>query len=162
MQRMIHVLLIAFTLVLIPAAPTGAKNPAEPTKEVTRISCEELVPVLESQGFKATVARPHVVAAESHEGVRVFFFLFGEDESILAFAGFMADGDPNLVNVVNDWNSRMRYSRAYVTREGNAVLELDLDLSGGVTRDRIARFAKTARISVAAYAVHLGMQHQSQ
>jgi hypothetical protein len=159
MQRMIHVLLIAFTLVLVPAAPSGAK---EDGKEFTRISCEDLVPVLEGQGFKATVARPHVVAAESREGVKVFFFLFGEDENILAFAGFMSDGDPNLVNVVNDWNSRMRYSRAYVTRDGNAVLELDLDLSGGVTRDRIAHFAKTTRISVAAYAVHLGMQHQSQ
>lgn len=159
MQRMVHVLLIAFALALVPATPLGAKDV---TGEVTRISCEDLVPVLEAQGFKASVARPHVVAAESHEGVKVFFFLFGEDESILAFAGFMSDGDPNLVNVVNEWNSHMRYSRAYVTREGNAVLELDLDLSGGVTRDRISRFAKTTRISVAAYAVHLGTQHQSQ
>ncbi len=155
MQRLMQVLLVAFAMILVPASPAGAK-------EITRISCEELVPILESQGFKATVERPHVVSAESKEGLRVFFFLFGEDESILAFAGFMAEGDPNMVKAVNDWNSTMRYSRAYVTREGNAVIELDLDLSGGVTPDRVARFARTTRISIAAYAVHLRSQHEPQ
>lgn len=36
---------------------------------------------------------------------------------------------------VNEWNKSKRYSRCYLDKDGEPVLQLDLDLAGGITKD---------------------------
>jgi hypothetical protein len=48
---------------------------------------------------------------------------------------------------VNEWNRTKRYSRSYLDEEGDPFLELDLDLAGGVLKERIVDFLSTCRQS---------------
>ena len=48
---------------------------------------------------------------------------------------------------INDWNRTTRFSRAYLDGDGDPVLELDLDIVGGVTEARIQDFIKTCYVS---------------
>jgi Putative bacterial sensory transduction regulator len=59
--------------------------------------------------------------------------------------------NPTLASV-NEWNQKNSFSRAYVDKDGNAVLENDLVLTGGVSSDSIELFVKTFRDSVARWA----------
>ena len=47
----------------------------------------------------------------------------------------------------NEWNKTKRYSRTYLNEDGNPCLELDLDLVGGVSKERILGFLTTCRAS---------------
>jgi hypothetical protein len=46
---------------------------------------------------------------------------------------------------VNAWNKTKRFSRSYLDDDDHVCLELDLDLAGGVTPDRVRDFLKTCR-----------------
>jgi Putative bacterial sensory transduction regulator len=59
---------------------------------------------------------------------------------------------------INDWNAGKRYTRAYINKEGNPVLEADLDLEGGVSYGAIAEFFKTWVTSVKLFTQHIGLQ----
>ena len=50
---------------------------------------------------------------------------------------------------INAWNAGKRYSRSYLDEEKDPCLELDLDLAGGVTRERIVDFLLTCKQSLA-------------
>ena len=54
--------------------------------------------------------------------------------------------------VVNEWNQTNRFSRAYVDKDGNATIEDDLILTGGVTRENVEIFVKTFRDTVSRWA----------
>ena len=48
---------------------------------------------------------------------------------------------------INAWNAGKRYSRAYLDKDNDPCLELDLDLAGGVSKARIADFLHTCKVS---------------
>jgi formylglycine-generating enzyme required for sulfatase activity len=52
----------------------------------------------------------------------------------------------------NNWNASKSYSKAYLDDEGDVLLELDLDLKGGVTEANIINFFKLSEISIKAFA----------
>ncbi len=56
---------------------------------------------------------------------------------------------------VNEWNRSKRFSRAYLDREGDAVLTSDLDLEGGVSRGAVREFVNTFGSAVRAFRAHL-------
>jgi hypothetical protein len=60
---------------------------------------------------------------------------------------------------INEWNAGNRYSRAYLDKEGNAVLESDLDLGGGVSYGAVAEFFKTWVLSVKLFTQHIGIRN---
>ena len=64
----------------------------------------------------------------------------------LMFRAAFGDGNATMKKV-NDWNKKMQFSRSYLDDDGDPVLELDLDLDGGVTKKRIIDFFKTCRTS---------------
>lgn len=76
--------------------------------------------------------------------------LVGSDGTSLQFYAGFSGGGSSLAKV-NKWNKDKRYSRSYIDDEGDPVLELDLDLTGGVTRERILDFLRTAKISFTAW-----------
>lgn len=55
----------------------------------------------------------------------------------------------------NEWNQRRRFSRAYLDAAGDAVLEADFDLEGGVTQEGIQEFFNTFFLSVQHFAVFM-------
>jgi hypothetical protein len=59
------------------------------------------------------------------------------------FYTFLKIKNQNILNIINDWNRNNYYSRSYVDQGGDPTLELELDLTGGVTEARILDFFKT-------------------
>lgn len=53
--------------------------------------------------------------------------------------------------MINDWNREMHFSKVYLDREGDPVLEMDVDLTGGVTEARIRDSIETFADSLAAF-----------
>lgn len=83
------------------------------------------------------------------EGFNCQIFV-SEDAESLQFHSSFADGTATLKRV-NEWNRTKRYSRSYLDDDGDPHLELDLDMCGGVTTDRIRDFFKTCRVSFEAW-----------
>ena len=55
----------------------------------------------------------------------------------------------------NEWNKRHRFTRAYIDDDGDAVLEADIDFTGGVTEANIKAWIKLYRDQLGAFAAFL-------
>ncbi len=56
---------------------------------------------------------------------------------------------------INEWNATKRYTRAYMDKDGDPVLEADLDIEGGVSYGAVAEFFKTWVTSVKLFVQHI-------
>lgn len=63
--------------------------------------------------------------------------------------------EDQMLRAVNQWNLEKRFSRSYVDKDGDPVLELDLDLHGGVTFERVEDFLTTVTKSLLAWTMHM-------
>ena len=134
----------ALLLVLV-TLPAAAEN-------IASLHSEQLMQLLSEEGYVPRLEEPRVVEVKI-QSLRTYFFIAEDHASIQAYAGFEAPGAG--LAEVNRWNRERRYSRAYIDDEGDPVIELDLDLVGGVSRERIADFIRTVRVSVTAFADHV-------
>lgn len=78
-------------------------------------------------------------------GQQVLLEGFLEDGLVVDFMTFYyvefpANATYGKLEHINEWNREARFSRAYVDQDGDAVLEFDLDLEGGVTLGAVHAF----------------------
>ena len=79
-------------------------------------------------------------------------------EVLALSAGFTLEGPADL-DLANAWNKDHRFSRAYVDEEGNIWLELELDLSGGVSLGAVRTFLELFRDhSLSDFMPHIGFE----
>ena len=128
-----------------PAAVSPAKADE---RVVLKLSTEELKALMSDEGYAVTIDGDGDLIWKI-DGYRALM-VFGKDHESIQFRAAFGDGNATL-RKVNDWNKRVKYSRSYLDNEDNPVLELDLDLAGGVTRARILDFLHTCRISFSAW-----------
>lgn len=76
--------------------------------------------------------------------------LFNREKDIQLYAGFEA-GRVTLTRI-NEWNKTKRFSRAYLDKNNNPVIEADLDFEGGATGESILRFIAIFAQSVEIFA----------
>ena len=81
--------------------------------------------------------------------------LFNKGKNLQFYASFKKKAT---MGRINDWNASKRYTRAYLDKEGDPVLEADLDLEGGVSYGALAEFFKTWVASVKLFTEHIGFQ----
>jgi hypothetical protein len=81
----------------------------------------------------------------------------GRCGSLQLFAGFSMRNPPTLQRI-NAWNQEKRFSRAYLDKDGDPVLESDLRLTDGVTRETVVSFLKIFEISLSAFATWIGFR----
>ena len=79
--------------------------------------------------------------------------LFNKGKNLQFYASFKRK---TTLGRVNDWNAGKRYTRAYLDKDGDPVLEADLDLEGGVSYGAVAEFFKTWVTSVKLFTQHIG------
>lgn len=127
----------------------------------TSITLEEMEGLLRSWGY--SYERREAAGAEYFrlrlEGLHALLFLFdcqdGQCRSLQLYAGFSMRRKPSLERI-NQWNQEKRFSRAYIDKDGDPVLEADLWIGEGVTEATIQDFLDTFRISLRAFAVWIG------
>jgi hypothetical protein len=132
---------LMLTLVLSAGAVT-----AQLYKKIER---RDLLKILSSEGYTATEAESERNVIWTLNGYKTLLLIAENMESIQFYVAF-SDSKATL-NRVNTWNKEKKYSRSYLDNDGDPVLELDLDLAGGVTRERIVDFLLTCRVSLSAW-----------
>lgn len=82
--------------------------------------------------------------------------LISRGDNVQFYAGFKLRRRRATLATINGWNASKRYSRAYIDKDGDPVVESDLDLSGGVSPRAVEEFLKTWRTVVPMFKTHIG------
>jgi hypothetical protein len=152
-RRRIGKVSLAGTLVvslLIGVALAPSVGVADGDRVVTAMTAEELRELMSDEGYSVTI-EPNGVVTWEVQGLQTQVVTADDHGSLLFHAAF--NGGNATLRKVNAWNRKERFSRSYLDEDGDPHLELDLDLSGGVTTDRIREFLRTSRTSFDAWCV---------
>ena len=153
--------LLMWALVGAQAAPI--KPPPKKSKVVIyqQLSVEQAMAVLAMKGFSATkLSSPDASGLQFEiQGATAWLTLLdrgtGVATEVFGYTVFELEGPVSLERV-NAWNATARHTRAYVNDQGQAVLECDLRLRGGVTSGSIYDFVDTFTRAVDGFARHIG------
>jgi hypothetical protein len=134
-----------FPFILFILAIVSKLISADPSiRIIAKLSSDELRQLLQSEGYSVRVDKDldtvwmidgkmcHIVASKSGSSI-AFFVAYKNSKTTLA--------------KINEWNKDKRFSRTYLDEDGDPVLQIDLDLSGGVTIERIRDFFTTCKLS---------------
>jgi hypothetical protein len=121
----------------------------EDQRVVSTLSLDEAKAVLEGSGYRIDKVDADGDILFLMDGRKVYWIFYGEaNDSVQIRFAWQRDGTSATEDRINEWNRTKRYSKAYFDHDGDPVLELDLDLAGGVTMARIKDFLYTAQVSV--------------
>lgn len=123
-------------------------------KVLTEVSPMEMTRILTSMGLEVE-ERKTAESGPDHplwfelSGYRTGLFLLNDNTDAQLYAGFR-----NKISneKVNEWNREHRFMRAYRDKDGEAVLEADLDFTGGVTEANLKAWIKLYRDLLIEYA----------
>lgn len=107
-----------------------------------RTTISELEKLMKMKEYDVTVDEEGDIEWNISE-YKAWIVVYDGGKSLLFHTGFV-DTETTLRHV-NDWNRENRFSRSYISDDGDPILELDLDLDGGVTLERIYRFLERCR-----------------
>lgn len=110
---------------------------------ITKITANELLAVMRQEGYSVEVDKDGDIVWTLN-GYKALMLI--PNGNSLQFYTSFAESKADLQRA-NTWNMNKRYSRCYIDKNGRACLELDLDLQGGVSMDRIRDFLSTCRDS---------------
>ena len=151
---------VGLSLLALGAALTSAQDVGvEQPKVLTSISAEEMTQLLDGllldyeQSTDDDGDPIFIIRFADYSGVLVFYDVTDGSAGALLFQAFFTSGEEAFpLEMVNNWNTARRYTRAYVDADGDAALESDLDLAGGVTEETIRRFIRTFSTSLPGFA----------
>ena len=139
----------------VPAAdiqPPTEGRPQEPlvAEVFTSITIDRLEALLDAHGIvtRRTQVGEGAYLKFNIGPFKALIFPYGSmpDFSSLQFhIGFKARPDQQ---AVNRWNQENRYGRAFLDAEGDPILQYDIDLEGGATKEVILEAQKTFRTLV--------------
>ena len=104
---------------------------------VSPTSPQAIVNALQNAGYKATLGKdntgdPLIDSSSGGSNFSIFFFGCTQNKdcrTIQFFAGYSSH-KPSL-SLINDWNSKKRFGRAYISDKGAARIEMDVDMDDG-------------------------------
>jgi len=108
---------------------------------------ETLATILSTTGYKHEERKdeqgdPIIQVAPEETGATKIDFIFvgcGSDptcEDVLLRASF-DQGQPDALKVVNEWNRKNRWARAYVNKTQEPIIEMDINAYGGISKDSV-------------------------
>ena len=138
--------MVVAALCVLLSAPSHAQAAPE---VFDTLSEEKIVEIMKAEGYTVELepgdkdTDPDVLW--KLDGSNCLIFTYDKGHSIQFYVGF-TDTDATL-RKVNEWNRTKRFSRSYLDDEDDPCLELDLDLAGGVTKERLLDFFRTCKVS---------------
>ena len=127
-----------------PQRTAVESNQTQQVSVVTSTSTEQMEQLLKSQGYAYNIDE-YGDLVWMHEGYKSIIMISREKNNLM-FKAIFTDGGGNL-ETVNEWNQNVRYSRSNMSDDGDTILELDLDLDGGVTEQHVIEWLKVCRDS---------------
>lgn len=127
------------------AVPTQVPPPEDPGDRVILdgITIEQLESVLRQEGYTFERINGNVVGWKI-DGVKALLAVEG---TVLSFQISYGDVHPSYEKL-NLWNRNHMLSQTYLDKSGDPVLELDLNLRGGITLARLKSFLQGCRFSI--------------
>lgn len=132
-----------------PARVAQGGGIGETAPVVTNLSLDQLESLVRGMNLSPTREKGAALRFKLG-GFNVFLFTKGVDIQLYAWFS-----DKVGVAKLNDWNRTQRFCRAYVDKDGDSVLESDLDLEGGVTLENVKAFIDSYRSLLPVFARHL-------
>jgi Putative bacterial sensory transduction regulator len=113
---------------------------------IEKITKNELEKTLKEEGYAATsLPDSKYVIKWKIEGVETFLVVDPKGDCIQFY---VTCGNKMPAEKANAWNQDMKYSRTYINSDGDPSLCLDLDLAGGISRERLLDFLNTCKLSL--------------
>lgn len=140
-------LVCALALAAVPVLVPAAR--AAECETIDHITTVEMKEVLEEEGYRVTEVKENRLLRFKIEGTGVGIFVAENGRSIQFHAAWAGTGAT--MEKVNRWNRERKYSKAYLDDEDDPHIELDLELDGGITRERISGFLVTCKSSLAMF-----------
>ncbi|MDR1080760.1 MAG: YbjN domain-containing protein [Deltaproteobacteria bacterium] len=136
-------ILILVSAVLLAACSSSSSSSDRPCRAVTGIDPPRLLKIMKSMDLEAEEIKLGESSAVrwTLRGSRTTVLFLTEGESLQFYVAMVGTGATS--SFVNAWNKDWRYSRSYLDGDGDPVLELDLDLAGGVCEARIRDWLNT-------------------
>jgi len=138
-----------------------AASPAAGQSTITGNDVEEILRIARMHGKARLVEQkngnPQITGRMNGLLYQIFFLncTDGADcEDINFYLGFL-DIEPTL-EVINDWNYNKRFSRAYIDRDNDACVEMDLDLAVPVSVEYMESTFDLWSLIVTQFAEHVG------
>lgn len=130
------------------AQPEARRAPETPAGTINRITLEQMQRILQGRGYRAEPVpdnpQPRLLTGMSGKTATVT--LYSCDQGTCRSAQFRALFRPvDRVDMafVNAWNREKRYVKAYLTPANELMLEMDVDLEGGVTIAHVSESFRT-------------------
>jgi hypothetical protein len=127
------------------AAPVFAPRLAA-QEVLSEISNDQIQKLLETMGYEVEQAKDDVLrfAIEGHTAVIV------NKKTNIQFYSYFKKKKLDLKKI-NEWNATKRFSRVYIDKDGDAVIDWDVDLEGGTTSGALKESIRTYRMGVMAF-----------
>ncbi len=127
------------------------------------ITADEVAQVLQAKGFKAEITKdssgdPLIKSAA--DGTRYSILFYGckhtaRCSAIQFYAGFHLDKGMT-TDKINDWNRENRFGRAYIDKDRDPNIEMDLDVEHGFLTEGLANNLDTWGAVVPAFKKFIG------
>jgi hypothetical protein len=126
-----------FGTIMAGALALAACAPAE-AQQIRAQDPQTIVKAMQSAGYTANLGKdptgdPKIESGAAGAKFHVFFFNCTKNSdcrTVQFFAGYRKDGTVDM-NQINEWNRTHRFSRAYIDKEGDPVIEMDVNLDEG-------------------------------
>lgn len=142
--------LLALTVVAFLSAPQRAR--AEQGEIIKELSADSVGRILQALNLEYKEITPGT-----------YSFNLGGYKTLLINKGsnlqfYVSFKKKTTLPRINEWNAGKRYSRAYLDKQGDPVLESDLDLQGGVSYGALREFIDKWLKLVKLFTEHIGFQ----
>lgn len=132
--------------------------------ELVTASPQVIAQIVKSQGLPAEIKTPsgeNPYIESTHSKLKFLIIFMNCDDNkrncktIQFYMGYN-DAKDTTLDQLNDWNREKRFARAYRDEEGDAVLEMDVDLDfNGIPRENVGEAINTWKSLVDAYQTHI-------
>lgn len=101
---------------------------------------------------------PLIAGTSGEQSYVVYFYGCSEGERCVEvqFSAGFTTAEPVPLSQINAWNHDNRYGRAYLAPDGAAIVEMDVNLDGGICAETFADTADYWRLVLEAFPVHIG------
>ena len=141
--------LLSLTVFLLAFASASVAN-AQESQIVETITSEQMRSLFHDQGFSNVEIDSDDDLIVRMQGYGILVFVRGNNYSNIQYR-FSVAGTSTTMRDVNDWNRSKKFTKAYLDNDGDPVLEMDVDLDGGVTWKRIEDSILTYNQSLVAF-----------
>lgn len=115
-------------------------SPAAMAETFKKITTDQLERLMKAEGYSTKRDKDGDIVWTS-EGMRWAVMVSPKGTSITAR---FTVTDKTTIERINEWNRTKSFSKSFLDKDGDPSLELDVELNGGIERERLQDFFRTA------------------